>query len=186
MSEDKNLSRIKEWGLTITFFPRITAPGSPWITIYLVPPRCKPVGARLPGSSKSFMIAVISWGLNWGGKKIDQLMDLVSICLTNYNKCKILTQTIWQGTSYWCPFYCYLSHRYKRIHLSFMDQVLQKIEIWSRKRQKKRNIKFIFMDQSREPECLASRLVNSTSITALSLLNYQKISVHLISWLGMR
>ena len=43
----------------------MTAPGSPWITMYLVPARCKPVGARCPGSSKSLMISLISWVLNW-------------------------------------------------------------------------------------------------------------------------
>lgn len=49
---------------TLTFFPRITAPGSPWITMYFVPPRYKPVGARVPGSAKSLIIPVISSGLN--------------------------------------------------------------------------------------------------------------------------
>ena len=44
------------------FFPRITAPGSPWITIYFAPPKNKPVGARVPGSSKSFNIPFISSG----------------------------------------------------------------------------------------------------------------------------
>jgi len=47
-----------------TFFPRMTAPGSPWMTMYLVGPRKRPVGARNPGSSKSFMMLVISSGLN--------------------------------------------------------------------------------------------------------------------------
>lgn len=47
----------------LTFLPRMTAPCSPWITMYLVPPRCNPVGARVPGSSKSFMIPAISSGL---------------------------------------------------------------------------------------------------------------------------
>lgn len=41
----------------------MTTPGSPWITMYFVPPRKRPVGARLPGSSKSFMMPVISSGL---------------------------------------------------------------------------------------------------------------------------
>lgn len=49
---------------SITFFPRITAPGSPWITMYLVPPRNSPVGARVPGSAKSFIMPVISSGVN--------------------------------------------------------------------------------------------------------------------------
>jgi len=48
----------------LTFFPRITDPGSPWITIYFAPARYKPVGAREPGSLKSFIIPVISSGLN--------------------------------------------------------------------------------------------------------------------------
>lgn len=48
----------------ITFFPLMTTPASPWITIYFVPPRYKPVGASVPGSAKSFIIAVISSGLN--------------------------------------------------------------------------------------------------------------------------
>jgi hypothetical protein len=48
-----------------TFFPRMTAPGSPWMTMYLVGPRKRPVGARNPGSSKSFMMLAISSGLNW-------------------------------------------------------------------------------------------------------------------------
>jgi hypothetical protein len=43
----------------------MTAPGSPWITIYLVPPIYNPVGARVPGSAKSLLIAVISSGLNY-------------------------------------------------------------------------------------------------------------------------
>lgn len=51
--------------IKITFFPRMTAPASPWITMYFVPPRCKPVGARWPGWSKSFIIPTISSGLNW-------------------------------------------------------------------------------------------------------------------------
>ncbi len=48
----------------ITFFPRMTAPGSPWITIYFVPPRYNPVGASDPGSAKSFITPVISSGFN--------------------------------------------------------------------------------------------------------------------------
>ena len=48
----------------ITFFPRMTTPDSPWITIYFVPPRYNPVGASDPGSLKSFIIAVISSGLS--------------------------------------------------------------------------------------------------------------------------
>ena len=43
----------------------MTAPASPWMTIYFVPPRYNPVGASDPGSAKSFMIAVISSGLNY-------------------------------------------------------------------------------------------------------------------------
>jgi hypothetical protein len=43
----------------------MTAPGSPWMTMYLAVPRKRPVGARNPGSSKSFMMFVISSGLNW-------------------------------------------------------------------------------------------------------------------------
>lgn len=50
--------------LGTTFLPRTTDPGSPWMTMYLVPPRCNPVGAREPGSSKSFIIADISSALN--------------------------------------------------------------------------------------------------------------------------
>uniref|UniRef100_A0A0A9DIB5 Uncharacterized protein n=1 Tax=Arundo donax TaxID=35708 RepID=A0A0A9DIB5_ARUDO len=42
----------------------MTAPGSPWMTMYLVGPRKRPVGARNPGSSKSFMMLVVSSGLN--------------------------------------------------------------------------------------------------------------------------
>lgn len=45
----------------------MTAPGSPWMTMYLVGPRNSPVGARNPGSSKSFMMLVISSGLNCTG-----------------------------------------------------------------------------------------------------------------------
>jgi len=48
----------------VTFLPRMTEPGSPWMTIYLVPPMYNPVGASVPGSLKSFMIPVISSGLN--------------------------------------------------------------------------------------------------------------------------
>jgi hypothetical protein len=33
--------------------------------MYLVPPIYNPVGASVPGSSKSFLIAVISSGLNY-------------------------------------------------------------------------------------------------------------------------
>lgn len=51
--------------LKLTFFPRMTAPASPWITIYFVPPRNKPVGASVPGWSKSFRMAAISSGLNY-------------------------------------------------------------------------------------------------------------------------
>lgn len=47
-----------------TFFPWMTAPYSPIITMYFMPPRFNLVGARDPGSSKSFMIAAISPGLN--------------------------------------------------------------------------------------------------------------------------
>lgn len=54
---------------SLTFFPRMTAPGSPWMTIYFVPPRNKPVGASDPGSSKSFMMATISSGLNYNTNK---------------------------------------------------------------------------------------------------------------------
>lgn len=43
----------------------MTAPGSPWMTMYLVAPRYNPVGASVPGFSKSFMIPVISSGLNY-------------------------------------------------------------------------------------------------------------------------
>lgn len=59
-------SKIKslDYCSVITFFPRITAPGSPWITMYFVPPIYKPVGARVPGSAKSVIMAVISSGLN--------------------------------------------------------------------------------------------------------------------------
>ena len=42
----------------------MTAPGSPWITMYLAPPRKRPVGARNPGSSKSVVIPLISSGFN--------------------------------------------------------------------------------------------------------------------------
>lgn len=49
----------------VTFFPRITAPGSPWITMYFAPPRNSPVGARNPGSSKSFWIPAISSAFNY-------------------------------------------------------------------------------------------------------------------------
>lgn len=52
-------------GSARTFLPRMTAPGSPWMTMYLVGPRKRPVGARNPGSSKSFMMLAISSGLNW-------------------------------------------------------------------------------------------------------------------------
>lgn len=58
-----------------TFFPRITAPASPWITMYFVPPRKRPVGARVPGSAKSFIMAVISSGLNCKTKHIYSKVD---------------------------------------------------------------------------------------------------------------
>jgi len=47
----------------------MTTLGSPWITMYFVPPRKRPVGARVPGSSKSFMMAAISSGLYWNKKQ---------------------------------------------------------------------------------------------------------------------
>lgn len=50
----------------------MTAPGSPWITMYLVDPRYSPVGARDPGSAKSFIIATISSGLNYTETRNDQ------------------------------------------------------------------------------------------------------------------
>lgn len=59
-----NSSQIKIGLELITFFPRITAPASPWITMYFVPPRYNPVGASDPGSLKSVIMAVISSGLN--------------------------------------------------------------------------------------------------------------------------
>jgi hypothetical protein len=37
--------------------------------MYFVPPRKRPVGARVPGSSKSFMMAAISSGLYWNKKQ---------------------------------------------------------------------------------------------------------------------
>lgn len=43
----------------------MTAPASPWITIYFVPPRYNPVGASDPGSAKSFITPVISSGLHY-------------------------------------------------------------------------------------------------------------------------
>lgn len=60
-----NLERLQEVNRKLTFFPLITAPGSPWITIYFVPPRCKPVGASVPGSSKSSVMPLISSGLSY-------------------------------------------------------------------------------------------------------------------------
>ena len=60
----QNDSQIKISFELITFFPRMTAPASPWITIYFVPPRYNPVGASDPGSAKSFIMPVISSGLN--------------------------------------------------------------------------------------------------------------------------
>ena len=42
----------------------MTTVGSPWMTMYFVLPRKRPVGARVPGSSKSLMMPLISSGLN--------------------------------------------------------------------------------------------------------------------------
>lgn len=55
LSESNN-NEIDERCKIITFFPRITAPGSPWITMYFSDPRNNPVGAGDPGSAKSFII----------------------------------------------------------------------------------------------------------------------------------
>lgn len=64
LSESNNHG-IDEPCKIITFFPRITAPGSPWITMYFADPRNNPVGASDPGSAKSFLIPVTSAGLSY-------------------------------------------------------------------------------------------------------------------------
>lgn len=60
----QSISYIRQFVPHCTFFPRMTTPGSPWITMYFVPPTKRPVGARVPGSSKSFMIPETSSGFN--------------------------------------------------------------------------------------------------------------------------
>lgn len=49
----------------------MTAPGSPWMTMYFVPPRYNPVGASEPGSLKSFRMPVTSSGFNYTGQAIN-------------------------------------------------------------------------------------------------------------------
>jgi len=50
-------SKIKQYSNSlVTFFPRMTALGSPWITMYLLPPRNNPVGASVPGVVKSSLM----------------------------------------------------------------------------------------------------------------------------------
>jgi len=75
----------------VTFFPRMTAPGSPWMTMYLVPPIYNPVGASDPGSLKSLLMAVISSGLNW--IKINTLEQIKK------NKKQIRYHCCWQVAS---------------------------------------------------------------------------------------
>ena len=59
------VNEVNKWGIYTTFLPRVTAPGSPWITMYLAPARNNPVGAKWPGSSKSFIILANSCPLNY-------------------------------------------------------------------------------------------------------------------------
>lgn len=80
-----------------TFFPRITAPGSPWITMYFTPAWYKPVGAREPGSSKSFIIAAISAGVNWNKHKVKRVRFTISNELTYKNKTQIQRTTLWSS-----------------------------------------------------------------------------------------
>lgn len=56
--------RFMETKSKVTFFPRMTALGSPWMTMYFVPPMNNPVGASVPGSAKSLLMPVISSGFN--------------------------------------------------------------------------------------------------------------------------
>lgn len=81
-------------GESFTFFPRMTAPGSPWMTMYFVPPRCKPVGARWPGSAKSVMIPVISSGLNCIWRSRRSKKKSVKLAATVKDKVRAMAWTL--------------------------------------------------------------------------------------------
>lgn len=86
IEQKKEKKRQDEIG---TFFPRMTAPGSPWITIYFVPPRNKPVGARCPGSSKSFIIPETSSALSCeiGKKNALSIVNIAKLIGLNLYRC---------------------------------------------------------------------------------------------------